>query len=692
MADPGRGLRRRQDGGDPLLAAVAEGRVDELTRAGLLSWTPGRKPKPVGLLTRIPCSRFVTICDFSTVVTMGDREARARMFGMLESSTNAVYRSIGGQACSRGNARLGRPPDAFGRYPRRRHPLLVRGGARGTLVDLRLAESADDRARERARFSSVRGEITARREDAQNAAPISVLAAGALPRQLSDAPRSGSSTSPSSLRSRALGSTSRARAVSDHRLPDARRAHAARRPTQPARPLPRCARACRSRMLFGSRSRQPIDSVPLARMRALRAVADHAIGTATVEDVRRALGTGELVRRQVGARRARDDRTGRSREPSRSTALNSPTYRLFEPYRRLYKKRSLLSALSPPNKEERDRGAGLRVCLGCIPAYRERVFGQSRSFRFERALASPSCSTRRRLRPSSASPAQRPRRSCATCRSCSSKDLRKVYVRRCVRRRRHRGEDVLEGPKYHREPRRAPVGDPLDKIASVSASLSMVRSLRDSILGGDMPTITITTRKTASGERRYDVRYRLGGTNVSRRPRRDVQRRQCEAKARYGMVAGEIANGRGKLARPARGDDGGHHSADDESLDRRAVPRIPYRPRREHEEELRLRYQATTRRSATVTRSRSPRARSPTGSPTIAAIETGNVGQYLIVFRLLLDHAGSIPTQPVTQGEASEERPRRTGTAEGRAHPPILDASATSSGSCSSPSSKGGCG
>ena len=93
-----------------LLAGVAEGRVDELTRAGLLSWAPGKRPKPVGLLTRIPSASLVTISDFSTVVTMGDREARARMFGMLRVVYDGrVYRSIGGQsAARRRRARLGR--------------------------------------------------------------------------------------------------------------------------------------------------------------------------------------------------------------------------------------------------------------------------------------------------------------------------------------------------------------------------------------------------------------------------------------------------------------------------------------------------------------------------------------------------------------------------------------------------------
>jgi hypothetical protein len=76
-----------------------------VTRAGLLSWTPGRKPKRTGLLARSRPSHIVTISDFSTVVTMGDREARARMFGILRVVYDGrVYRSIGGQAATESDA------------------------------------------------------------------------------------------------------------------------------------------------------------------------------------------------------------------------------------------------------------------------------------------------------------------------------------------------------------------------------------------------------------------------------------------------------------------------------------------------------------------------------------------------------------------------------------------------------------
>ncbi|MCS7007396.1 MAG: hypothetical protein NZL88_07570, partial [Gaiellaceae bacterium] len=82
-----------------LLDELADATVDDLTRAGLLSWHVSRaRAKPAGLLTRIPSSALVTVSDFSSVVTMGDREARARMFGMLRVVYDGrVRRSIGGE-------------------------------------------------------------------------------------------------------------------------------------------------------------------------------------------------------------------------------------------------------------------------------------------------------------------------------------------------------------------------------------------------------------------------------------------------------------------------------------------------------------------------------------------------------------------------------------------------------------------
>jgi hypothetical protein len=89
-----------------LCKLAADGRVDELTRAGLLSWSNvGKKVRRTGLLTVIPPVAFVTISDFSTVITTGDRDARARMFGALRVVYDGrLYRSIGGQPATDGDA------------------------------------------------------------------------------------------------------------------------------------------------------------------------------------------------------------------------------------------------------------------------------------------------------------------------------------------------------------------------------------------------------------------------------------------------------------------------------------------------------------------------------------------------------------------------------------------------------------
>ncbi len=88
-----------------------------------------------------------------------------------------------------------------------------------------------------------------------------------------------------------------------------------------------------------------IDSVPLARMRALRAVADHALGTATVEDVRRALGRANwyIAKWELDALEAIGLVVAESVEIN---GVEQPAYRLFEPHREALHKRSLLSHLS----------------------------------------------------------------------------------------------------------------------------------------------------------------------------------------------------------------------------------------------------------------------------------------------------------------------------------------------------------
>lgn len=81
-----------------LFGDVAHAQPDEITRAGLLSWSRvGKTMKKAGLLTRVPTHAFCTIADFSTVITMGDREARGRIFAALRRIYDgALRRDIGG--------------------------------------------------------------------------------------------------------------------------------------------------------------------------------------------------------------------------------------------------------------------------------------------------------------------------------------------------------------------------------------------------------------------------------------------------------------------------------------------------------------------------------------------------------------------------------------------------------------------
>ena len=62
---------------------VADDRLDEVTSAALLSWSKGKKPHPVGVLTRIPDRALVTIGDFSTVLATSDRGGRDQLFASL---------------------------------------------------------------------------------------------------------------------------------------------------------------------------------------------------------------------------------------------------------------------------------------------------------------------------------------------------------------------------------------------------------------------------------------------------------------------------------------------------------------------------------------------------------------------------------------------------------------------------------
>ena len=68
-----------------LLSGVADDQVDELTVAGLPTWSKGGKrgapAKQVGLLPRIGTRGFATIGDFSTILAGSDHNGRDQLFG-----------------------------------------------------------------------------------------------------------------------------------------------------------------------------------------------------------------------------------------------------------------------------------------------------------------------------------------------------------------------------------------------------------------------------------------------------------------------------------------------------------------------------------------------------------------------------------------------------------------------------------
>ena len=69
-----------------MLRDVVDGRIGEITVAGLLGWSGGAKGKPTGLLSRIGDGhRLITISDFSTVLADSDRGRRAQLFSFLRT-------------------------------------------------------------------------------------------------------------------------------------------------------------------------------------------------------------------------------------------------------------------------------------------------------------------------------------------------------------------------------------------------------------------------------------------------------------------------------------------------------------------------------------------------------------------------------------------------------------------------------
>jgi hypothetical protein len=342
-----------------LLARFAEGRVDELTRAGLLSWAPGRKAKPVGLLPRVPRSALVTISDFSTVVTMGDREARVRMFGMLRVVYDGrVYRSIGGQPAVEGDELVWEG-----------HLTLIAAGTpvvdthtsfEGALgerwLTLRLPESGTRRAQERARFVIRREDVSALREEAQAMAESLVLAARKrAPARLSEGAEDRLVDVATFVALARTGvvyeGQGKSRVITGIPTPE--------EPTRLAGQLTRLARCAVALGLDEEEAlrlaiKAAIDSVPLARMRTLGAVAESPPG-ATVEDVRRALRRANwyVARWELDALESIGLVVGKDVEIN---GRGETAYALAGEYRGLYTNVAS-SCTSPPNKREETRGA-----------------------------------------------------------------------------------------------------------------------------------------------------------------------------------------------------------------------------------------------------------------------------------------------------------------------------------------------
>ena len=66
-----------------LLDDVADARLNEVTAAGLLSWSKGKDVKPTGILTRIGKLALVTFGDLSSLLATSDRGGRDQVFSLL---------------------------------------------------------------------------------------------------------------------------------------------------------------------------------------------------------------------------------------------------------------------------------------------------------------------------------------------------------------------------------------------------------------------------------------------------------------------------------------------------------------------------------------------------------------------------------------------------------------------------------
>jgi len=156
-----------------------------------------------------------------------------------------------------------------------------------------------------------------------------------------------------------------------------------------------------------------------------------------------------------------------------------------------------------------------------------------------------------------------------------------------------------------------------------------------------MATISISTRKTASG-RRYDVRFRLGGRAYPV-VRAGTFKTEREAKARRDLVAGEIAHGRnpadllaGLSANPDT------FVSFEKWAERFVASRIDLA------ESTRKMYGSHLRRIGETFGDRDPHSITAAHVAEWVAAQAeerkpGTVAQYLEVFKVLMDYAGVVP-------------------------------------------------
>jgi hypothetical protein len=278
-----------------LLDEVADLRVDELTRAGLLSWgTGGKKAKRSGILTRIPPHALLTVSDFSTVVTASDREGRARMYGMLRVVYDGhVYRGIGGEPAGDGDELewSGHLTLVAAATPAIDNAASFEGALGERWLTLRLPESNAARATARARYVVDRKDLSGHRKHAQAEARNLILEARRrIPEEL-----------PPALVDRLVNLAvfvAHARTGVQHEGTGRYRVIlGVPTPEEPMRLVGQLTRFARCAVALGLDNAQALllavriglDSVPLARMRVLRAVVEREEYGATVADAHRAL-------------------------------------------------------------------------------------------------------------------------------------------------------------------------------------------------------------------------------------------------------------------------------------------------------------------------------------------------------------------------------------------------------------------